>query len=82
MSRFLGVAVLGFCLMTSVAVISAQKSYADQTDMQKHQWSDQEDPHWRDYLKEHHKKYHDWKKASKREQKDYWKWRDAHPDAQ
>jgi len=23
---------------------------------------------------------HDWEKASKREQKDYWKWRDAHPD--
>ncbi len=81
MSRFLGMAVLGVCLATSVAVISVQSSYAAQSDMQKHVWTDQEDPHWHEYLKEKRKKDHDWAKATKREQRDYWKWRDAHPDA-
>jgi hypothetical protein len=46
-----------------------------------HEWNTNEDPHWRQYLKEKHKKDHEWEKATKQEQKDYWKWRDAHPDA-
>jgi len=81
MSRFLAVAVLGTFLMGSAAVVKAQDRDAGQSQMQRHQWNDQEDAHWHDYLKEHHKKDHDWNKASKREQRDYWKWRDAHPDA-
>lgn len=35
---------------------------------------------WHDYRKEQHKKDKEWSKASKREQADYWKWRDAHRD--
>jgi hypothetical protein len=35
---------------------------------------------WHDYLKEHHKKDHEWARASKREQADYWKWRESHRD--
>ena len=35
---------------------------------------------WHDYLKEKHKKDHEWAKANKKEQADYWKWRDAHHD--
>lgn len=81
MSRFVLAAILGFCLSASVAVISAPKCYAAQSDMHRHEWSDSEDPHWHAYLKERHKKDHDWAKASRREQRDYWKWRDAHPDA-
>lgn len=81
MSRFVAVAVLGACLMGSAAVVRAQDRDAGQTRMERHHWTDQEDAHWRDYQKEHHKKYRDWNKASKREQRDYWKWRDAHPDA-
>lgn len=47
---------------------------------QEHQWNDHEGQFWHQYLKDHKKKDHDWTKASKREQKAYWKWRDAHPD--
>lgn len=48
---------------------------------QNHQWNDSENAAWHQYLKEHHKKDHDWSKASKREQENYWKWRDQHRDA-
>lgn len=80
MSRFLVATVLGFCLMASVGIVSAQ---AAPVPMQTHthQWNDQEDAHWHEYLKEHHRKDHDWAKANKREQSNYWKWRDKHPDA-
>jgi hypothetical protein len=81
MSRFLAVAALSACLATPVAMVKAQDHFVAQDAMQKHQWNDQEDKHWHDYLKERHKKDHDWAKASKREQKEYWHWRDQHPDA-
>jgi hypothetical protein len=78
MLRLFGATVLGFCLITSVAAVKAQPAPVP---LQTHVWNDREDPHWRDYLKERHKQYHDWKKATKREQREYWKWRDKHPDA-
>jgi hypothetical protein len=45
-----------------------------------HQWNDGENTAWHQYLKEHHKKDHEWAKANKREQAAYWKWRDQHKD--
>lgn len=72
MLRNLAVFALGVSLLAP-AVVFAQ-------DHDKHVWAASEDPAWRQYLKEHHKKYHDWAKAKKAEQEDYWKWRDAHPD--
>jgi hypothetical protein len=68
-SRFFAATLLSICLLGPVA---------GQT---RHEWNDREDPYWHQYLKEHHKKEHDWAHASKKEQRDYWKWRDAHPDA-
>ena len=79
MSRLFGTAVLSIALLSPVAVVNAQDH--DRDHQATHQWNDNENPAWHQYLKEHHKKDHDWDKASKREQKDYWKWRDAHPDA-
>lgn len=83
MSRFLGAAVLGISLMMPVAIVHAQDHDRDHDTMQAktHEWNEHEDQAWHSYLKERHKKDHDWAKASKREQKDYWKWRDAHPDS-
>jgi hypothetical protein len=78
MLRYLAVFVLAVSLLASNAVVTAQDH--DQ-DHQMHQWSAQEDPHWHEYLKAHHKKDHEWNAATKREQAAYWKWRDAHPDA-
>jgi hypothetical protein len=74
MRRMIGALVLSLGLLAPMAVMTAQ-------DHDRHVWADTEDPHWHQYLKEHHKKDHDWAHASKKEQRDYWKWRDAHPDA-
>ena len=72
MKRIAGL-VLTLGLLAPVGVMYAQ-------DHPKHEWSQSEDPAWRQYLAEHHKKYHDYAKATKKEQENYWKWRDKHPD--
>ena len=71
--RYLGAFVLGISLLVPAALVAE--------DHPTHVWNQNEDPHWHQYLKESHKKDHDWAKATKKEQKGYWKWRDAHPDA-
>jgi hypothetical protein len=46
----------------------------------RHEWNEEhENGAWRSYLRENRKKDKEWRKASKREQRNYWKWRDAHP---
>lgn len=45
-----------------------------------HNWDDNENQAWNRYLSENHKKAHDFSKASKREQSQYWTWRHQHPD--
>jgi hypothetical protein len=45
-----------------------------------HNWDDKENHAWGQYQTENHKKSHDFKKANKKEQSDYWNWRHAHPD--
>jgi hypothetical protein len=78
MYRFLGSLALGVCLLAPVGTLNAQE-HPKQVE-NTHQWSDSENPAWHQYLKEHHKKDHDWSKASKKERADYWKWRDQHRD--
>lgn len=79
MLRCLAASVLGISMLAPVVLIAQNH---DPNAMQaKHVWNDHENAYWHQYLKEHHKKDHDWAKASKSEQRDYWKWRDAHPDA-
>src|ERR1700674_675747 len=46
-----------------------------------HNWDDNENKHWGVYLQENHLKEHDFKKATRKEQSGYWKWRHDHPDA-
>jgi len=46
-----------------------------------HTWNDQEDRAYRRYLEEQHRDYRDYSKLSKKQQRDYWKWRHSHPDA-
>lgn len=84
MFRYIAALVLGISLLAPAAVTAQDHDRdAQEHDRDKpaHQWSEHENQSWHQYLKEHHKKEHDWDKATKREQKDYWKWRDAHPDA-
>jgi hypothetical protein len=74
MKRVAGALVLSLGMLLPMGVAIAQ-------DHPQHVWADSENPTWHQYLKERHRKDHDWAKASKREQAAYWKWRDAHPDA-
>jgi len=46
-----------------------------------HNWDDNENKRWGLYLQENHRKEHDFKKATRKEQSEYWKWRHDHPDA-
>ena len=78
MMRYLAACVLGISLLAPTVITAQEEGNPPQ---QTHQWNDQENEKWHQYLKEKHKKDHDWEKATKREQKAYWKWRDAHPDA-
>jgi hypothetical protein len=56
------------------------RQYEDHTHKDVHQWNSKEDQAYRRYLEGHHKKYHEFSKASKRQQSDYWNWRHNHPD--
>jgi hypothetical protein len=77
MSKFLASFSLAICLLAPAAALNAQDH---RDDAPKHVWSDNENPMWHQYLKEMHRKDHDWSKATKREQAAYWKWRDQHHD--
>ena len=79
MSRFFATALFSVSLMAPATAVYAQDHDRDHS---RHEWTANEDPYWHQYLKEHHKKDHDWAKAKKREQEDYWKWREAHHDEQ
>ena len=80
MSRLVSVLVLSISLLAPVYVVTAQDHDQKSAHPMTHQWSDHEDKYWHEYEKEHHHKDHDWAKANKREQNNYWKWRDKHPD--
>jgi hypothetical protein len=45
-----------------------------------HQWDDHEKDAWGHFLGEKHRKDHEFTKASRREQSEYWNWRHGHPD--
>ena len=81
--KYLKMLVLGAVMIVPVA-INAQdrdhRSYEDKAHHDTHEWNDRETEAYRRYLQEHHRKYHDFEKAKKSEQSDYWKWRHSHPD--
>lgn len=45
-----------------------------------HNWDDNENRAWGQFLTENHKNSHEFSKANKKEQTQYWNWRHAHPD--
>ncbi len=58
----------------------AQNRVYDKDHKDYHNWDDNENRAWGQYLTENHKKSHEFSKANKREQSQYWNWRHAHPD--
>jgi hypothetical protein len=73
--------------LSSIASPGAQKPSVqirvyDSTHKDYHNWDDNENRAWGQYLSENHYKTHDYKKANKREQSQYWNWRHDHEDGQ
>jgi hypothetical protein len=45
-----------------------------------HNWDDNENRAWGQYLSDNHKNSHEFSKANRREQSRYWNYRHSHPD--
>ena len=45
-----------------------------------HKWDDRENQAWARFLAENHRKDHEFAKANRKEQAEYWNWRHEHPD--
>jgi hypothetical protein len=43
-----------------------------------HAWNGDEDRRYRTYLDEHHEKYREFSRLSKKRQREYWQWRHDH----
>jgi ribulose kinase len=89
--RYFKLTLLGVALVLPIAASTQDrddrqekreevKRYEDRAYHDSHEWNEREDRAYRRYLEEHHKKYHEFERASKKEQQDYWKWRHNHPD--
>ena len=81
-TKWLGTFALGIAFVSPV-IVKAQPAgrtaiamYQDH-DQQRREFKAEDDTAFHQWLKDQHKKDHDWSKASKREQQKFWKWRDA-----
>jgi hypothetical protein len=54
--------------------------FYDKTHRDYHNWDDNEDHHYRQYLVERHREYHPFIEIKVKEQRAYWNWRHSHPD--
>lgn len=91
MRQFFGAIALGAMLCAPVAMIAQERQttttttttrYYDPNTKTYHEWNDNEQHAWERWQRDerHATAVHDFKKASKQEQRDYWRWRKDHPD--
>jgi hypothetical protein len=59
---------------------SVQVRIYDKDHKDYHNWDDKENRAWQRFLEEKHRKDHEFSKAEKKEQQEYWNWRHSHPD--
>ena len=59
---------------------SVQVRVYDRDHKDYHNWDERENRSWNMYLTENHRNSHEFKKANKKEQGQYWNWRHTHPD--
>src|SRR5689334_16156467 len=58
-----------------------ERVYRDRDRHDEHRWNERESRAWREYLeRERHRQYYEFDRAKTREQRDYWRWRHAHPE--
>jgi hypothetical protein len=87
-SRFIGSLILAATLVAPVAIMAApapqnagvQIRIYDRNHKDYHNWDDRESHAWGIFLTDNHRKAHEYSRASKREQSQYWNWRHQHPD--
>jgi hypothetical protein len=82
MTRYLSALLLGAALLAPVAIKAQDhpQRYYDKTHKDYHEWNDSENQRYQSYQKEKNIKAHEFAKAKKSEQQDYWKWRHEHGD--
>ena len=86
--RYVTSLFLAATLVAPVAILAApapqearvQVRVYDRDHKDYHNWDDNENRAWGQYLNENHKNSHEFSKANKKEQSGYWNWRHSHPD--
>jgi hypothetical protein len=87
--RYVTSLFLTAALAVPVALIAAapvpqesrdQKRVYDRQHKDYHNWDDNENRAWGQFQTENHRNSHEFSRANKREQSQYWNWRHAHPD--
>jgi hypothetical protein len=87
-SRFIGSLILAAALIAPVAIMAApvpqdggvQIRIYDRSHKDYHNWDDHENRAWGIFLTDNHRKSHEYSRASKKEQGQYWNWRHQHHD--
>jgi hypothetical protein len=88
MHRYLAVFFLSTALFVPISVRADDdnhsdrhsKRYYDRDARDWHQWNNNEDHAYHQYLTENNKRDHDFAQANRAEKKNYFKWRHDHPD--
>ncbi|HXA78601.1 MAG TPA: hypothetical protein VNV41_15820 [Candidatus Acidoferrales bacterium] len=86
--RYITSLFLAAALTAPVAIMAApipqeagvQVRVYDRDHKDYHNWDDHENRAWGIFLTNNHRKNHEYAKANRREQSNYWKWRHEHPD--
>ena len=79
-SLFLSVALLAPAALIAAPAAQEDRGVYDREHKDYHHWDDHENEVWKRFLVENHRKEHDFARANKREQAEYWNWRHSHPD--
>ena len=88
MHRYLTVLFLGAALAGSVAAradddhhsANRTQRYYDKDARDYHEWNQNENQVYHQYVTENHKRDREFAKTNRRERQDYFKWRHDHPD--
>jgi hypothetical protein len=85
--RYICSLFLGAVLLAPVAVMAipapqdaVQVRVYDRDHKDYHNWDGRENAAWGVYLTNNHRKSHEFSRASRKEQSQYWNWRHDHPD--
>ena len=81
--RFIAPLFLTAALVTPATIVAAagqNDRVYDREHKDYHHWDDHENAAWHRYMTEKHIQEHEWAKANRKEQADYWNWRHSHPD--